>query len=77
MTIVGLVFMLAVLIYMLETNQPAKMFPLMIPSDIIWRAAYGQQQEGAGVGEEGRRKRRKKKEVKLTNWQHYRKRISV
>ena len=42
-TIVGLVLMLAVMTYMLETNQPAKMFPLTVSE--LWKPAYGQEQK--------------------------------
>jgi hypothetical protein len=41
--IMGLVFMLAVTIYMLESGEPARMFPLVVPE--LWQATYGQQQQ--------------------------------
>ena len=42
--IMGLGFMVAVTTYMLETHQPAKMFPLVVPD--LWQAVYGQEQQG-------------------------------
>ena len=41
--IMGLIFMLAVTIYMLESGEPARTFPLVVPE--LWQATYGQQQQ--------------------------------
>ena len=35
--IVGLIFMLVLTIFMLETGEPARMFPALIPD--LWQAA--------------------------------------
>ena len=43
MTIMGLIFMLVVTIYMLESGEPARMFPLVVPG--LWQATYGQQEQ--------------------------------
>ena len=43
MTIMGLIFMLVVTIYMLESGEPARMFPLVVPE--LWQATYGQQEQ--------------------------------
>ena len=41
--IMGLIFMLAVTVYMLESGEPARMFPLVVSE--LWQTTYGQQQQ--------------------------------